>query len=342
VRILNTLYVREYGAGIRLQKGSLLVTHHDGAKVRVPIESLDAVIMLGSVRVTTDALAACVDRSIRVASLARGGKVRFTVGGPLHGNVHLRLAQFRAATDPARSAELARWFVAGKLQNYRRLLRRWSSDIGEPQRAMMLAEQEMLESRLQDLAMSKDGDQIRGIEGDGTRRYFKALTARLSSEGSDLAFGVRTRRPPRDPVNSLLSFLYGLATSEVSGAIEAVGLDLQIGFLHGFRPGRPSLALDLLEEFRPALADRFALRLIGRRQIRSEHFVFSSGGACYLTEEGRSTVLKGYETFKEEDVQHRLLGRSVPRWSLPSVQATLLARHLRGDLPVYPPYVIDG
>jgi CRISPR-associated protein Cas1 len=133
-----------------------------------------------------------------------------------------------------------------------------------------------------------------------------------------------------------------LVTAELSGAVEAVGLDLQVGFLHGFRPGRPALALDLLEELRPAVADRFALRLIGRRQVRAEHFVFTAGGACYLTDEGRLGVLKAYEDFKGEDVPHRLLGRSIPRWTLPSVQATLLARHLRGDLPVYPPYVIEA
>jgi CRISPR-associated protein Cas1 len=136
--------------------------------------------------------------------------------------------------------------------------------------------------------------------------------------------------------------MYGLVTSEVSGATDSVGLDLQIGFLHGARPGRPSLALDLLEEFRPAIADRFALRLIGRHQIRAEHFTTTAGGACYLTEEGRRVVFHAYDAFKGEDVAHRLLGRAIPRWTLPNVQATLLARHLRGDLPVCPPYVIEA
>jgi CRISPR-associated protein Cas1 len=342
VRILNTLYVQEYGAGIALEKGSLLVTHRGGAKTRVPIESLDGVVILGGIRLSSDALAACVERSIRVASLARGGKVRFVVGGPLSGNVHLRLAQFEAATDAHRTAQLARWFVAGKLQNYRRLMRRWASEVGDLEASMLQVQQGVIEERIQALAATEDGDRIRGIEGDATRRYFKGLTARLSGEGVDLPFGNRTRRPPRDPVNSLLSFLYGLTTSEIAGGIEAVGLDLQIGFLHGCRPGRPSLALDLLEEFRPASADRFALRLIGRRQIRPDHFVYTGGGACYLTDEGRVTVLKAYEEFKGEEVPHRLLGRSLPRWTLPSVQATLLARHLRGDLPVYPPYLIEG
>lgn len=342
MRLLSTLYVQEHGASLSLRKGTLLVTQPGGFKARVPIESLDAVVLLGSARVSSDALAACVERSVRVTALGRGGKVRFVVGGPTSGNVHLRVAQFRAAGDPVRTAALARWFVAGKLQNYRRLLVRWSGELSDPERAMVLREREAIEERLRGLVGTEDGDRIRGIEGDGTRRYFKALTARLASGDSGFLFGTRTRRPPRDPVNALLSFLYGLVTSELTGALDAVGLDMQVGFLHGVRSGRPSLALDLLEEFRPATADRFALRLIGRHQIRLEHFLMTVGGACYLTDDGRRLVIKAYESFKEEEVPHRLLGRPVPRWTLPSIQATLLARHLRGDLPAYPPFVIDG
>jgi CRISPR-associated endonuclease Cas2 len=253
--------------------------------------------------------------------------VRFVVGGPLHGNVHLRLAQFRAATEPARAAALARWFSAGKLQNYRRLLQRWAADVGAPERMMLQSEQETIELRLQALAGTEDGDRIRGIEGDGTRRYLKGLTARLASEGTALSFGARTRRPPRDPVNSLLSFLYGLVTAELSGAVEAVGLDLQVGFLHGFRPGRPALALDLLEELRPAVADRFALRLIGRRQVRTEHFVFTVGGpATYGRGKARrSQGLRGLQG-----------GRCTPPppWpEHPTLDATKCAGHPFGPSP---------
>ncbi len=174
VRILNTLYVKEHGSSVALRKGSLVVSQPGGTKVRVPIESLDAVVLLGSARVTTDAVAACAERSIRVACLGRGGRVRFVVGEPLHGNVHLRLAQFRAATEPCRTAALARWFVAGKLQNYRRLLGRWASEVGDAERSMLESEREMIELRLQALAGSEDGDRIRGIEGDGPLGGFRA------------------------------------------------------------------------------------------------------------------------------------------------------------------------
>lgn len=340
MRVLSTLYVRDHRARIALQKRALVVTVN-GSWTRVPLEALEAVVLLGNAHVTTQALAACAERGVRVAALRRSGKLRFVVGGPVSGNVHLRLAQVRATSDPPTVARLARSFVAGKLQNYRRLVSRWSWDSGARERAHFRAQDVVLAERLGGLARAVSGDQIRGFEGDATRRYLKALSAKLASTGSGLYFSGRSRRPPRDPVNALLSFLYTLLLSELVGALDAVGLDPQIGYLHGVRSGRPALGLDLLEEFRPAFADRLAVRLITRRQVRPEHFVITPGGACFLSDEGREAVIGDYESFREEDVPHLLLGRSVPRWSLPSVQATLLARHLRGDLPAYPPYVMS-
>ncbi|MGH9224432.1 MAG: CRISPR-associated endonuclease Cas1, partial [Acidimicrobiales bacterium] len=339
MRVLSTLYVKSHRAKVGLQKQALMVTSPEG-KTRVPLESLDAVVLLGSAQVTSDALAACVERGVRLASLRRNGRVRFVVGGPVGGNVHLRLAQTKAASDPGHVAALARWFVAGKLQNYRRLLLRWSWDARPIDRNHLRNQAEIIATRLDGLGGVVDGDRIRGIEGDATRRYFKGLAAQLTSTGAGLHFVGRSRRPPRDPVNALLSFLYGLVTTELIGALDAVGLDPQIGYLHGVRSGRPALALDLLEEFRPAQADRLAVRLIARRQVRESHFVTTPGGACYLTDDGRSVVLSSYEDFKAEEVPHPLLGRDVPRWALPSLQATLVARHLRGDLPAYPPFLI--
>lgn len=339
MRVLNTLYVHDHRAKVSLQKQALIVATAAG-KTRVPLESLDGVVVLGGGQVTSDALAACVERGVRLSSLRMNGRLRYAVGGPVSGNVHLRLAQIRAADDPDRVAALARWLVAGKLQNYRRLLGRWAEDARPADRSHLKRQAEVIAERLDGLAGARDGDRIRGIEGDGTRRYFKGLAAQVASTGSGLYFMGRTRRPPRDPVNALLSFLYGLMTTELVGSLDAVGLDPQVGFLHGVRSGRPALALDLLEEFRPAVADRLGIRLIGRRQVRSEHFVATPGGACYLSDDGRRVVLEAYEVFKEEDVPHLLLNRTVPRWSLPSLQATLMARHLRGDIPAYPPFLI--
>lgn len=339
MRVLNTLYVREHRARIGLQKYALIVSV-DERKTRVPLESLDGVVLLGSAQITSDALAACVERGVRVCALRRNGKVRFAVAGPVSGNVHLRLAQAAAASDPSRALTLAKWFVAGKLQNYRRMLLRWSWDAEGSAAEHLRRQADVVATRLEGLASASTGDAVRGVEGDATRRYFKGLAARLDATGTGLHFTGRNRRPPRDPVNALMSFLYGLVLGEIVGALDAVGLDPQVGFLHGVRPGRPALALDLLEEFRPATADRLAVRLIGRRQIRGEHFEITPGGACYLTDEGRSAVLRSYESFRDEEVPHVLLDRSVPRWSLPSLQATLVARHLRGDIPAYPPFLV--
>ena len=339
MRVLNTLYVTDHRARIGLQKGNLLVTCEE-RRQRVPAETVDAVVILGGGQISTQALGYCVEHAIRVSSLRRNGRLRWSVGGPTRGNVLLRVAQVSAACTPARVRAIAASIVAGKLQSYRRITARWAETAASPERTMMSDECRTLADRLGALSTAGDGDTIRGIEGDGTRRYFKCLRAHLTGHGSLLRFGERSRRPPRDEMNALLSFVYGLTLGEVVGALDAVGLDPQVGFLHGLRPGRQSLGLDLLEELRSTVADRFAVALATRRTLRPEHFVTTAGGACYLTDDGRATVLRHYEQFRGELVPHTLLGRDVPRWTLPWVQATLMARHLRGDLPCYPPYVM--
>lgn len=339
MRVLSTLYVTDHEARIGLNKGNLHVSIR-GQRARVPIETVEAVVLLGGGQVTSQALSRCVERGIRVTALGRSGRVRWSVGGPTRGNVLLRVAQVRAADSPAATAALARWVVAGKLQNCRRMISRWLWDAGGSAQWLLRAERDAVDERIRALRSTGDGDQIRGIEGDGSRRYFKCLGAHLTSTGTGLSFGTRTRRPPRDEVNALMSFTYGLLLGEATGALDAVGLDPQIGFLHRVRPGRPSLALDLIEEFRPSVADRFTVGLVTRRVIRPEHFTHAAGGAVYLTDDGRKTVLTHYEQFKGGLVTHPLLGRDIPRWTLPTVQATLLARHLRGDLPAYAPFVL--
>ncbi len=299
-------------------------------------------MILGGAQISTQAMAACAEHGVRVASLRRSGKVRFVLGGPTSGNVHLRLAQYRNALDLEQTENIARCIVAGKLQNCRRLLIRWSWDAQDVDRSVLEADRRGVEQGINSLAMARDGDHIRGIEGDGSRRYFKGMRTHLWGRSQLSGFTARTRRPPRDPTNALLSFVYGLLLTEVIGALETVGLDPQVGYLHGVRPGRPSLGLDLLEEFRPSIADRFVVRAISRGQKRTEHFVSRPGGACYLNEQGRRVVLSNYETFKGEEVEHPLLGRDVPRWTLPSIQATLMARHLRDDMEAYPSYVFPS
>ncbi len=337
MRYLNTVYVREHRAKVSCRRGSLLVSGPDGRQ-RVPLEAIDGVILLGGAQMTTDALGACVERNVRVASLKRNGAIRFVVVGPTGGNVHLRSALYEAVSDLEHSLELSRAVVAGKLQNSRRVINRWARDERNASASDRLsARAEQIGARISRLPSVPTADHVRGIEGDAARLYFGALKEVLSE--SHLDFAARTRRPPRDPVNAMLGYCYGLLVTELIGALDAVGLDHQMGFFHRPRSGRPSLALDLAEEFRP-LVDRFVVTLVRRRQVGPESFVRTPGGAVYLHDESRPELIRRWESYKEVDVYHPVLRQSVQRWALPSIQATLLARHLRGDLPHYPPFLI--
>jgi CRISP-associated protein Cas1 len=342
MRLLSTLYVADHRARVSLRHRSLVVITGDGGRSRVPLEALDAVVLAGYGQVTTDALAACMEQQIRVASLRPTGRLRFTVGGPIGGNVRRRIAQYRAADDPVRCTEIARWIVAGKLQNARNLVLRWIWDSrGEAKRSLRRIERSIA-ARIEALPDGTTGDAIRGHEGDGTRLYFEAMRVHLQAANPQLSFDVRSRRPPRDAVNAALSFVYALLLTETVGAADALGLDPQLGFLHGVRAGRPSLGLDLIEEFRPSIGDRFVVGLLTRGMISLEDFVETPGGAWYLSDTGRRTFLEAYDEYKSAEIEHALLQRTAPRAALPVIQATLMARHLRGDIPAYPPYVAAG
>jgi CRISP-associated protein Cas1 len=340
MQVMRTLYVTDHAARLRIRKGNLVV-ERSRESTRVPLETLDAVVLLGRAEISNDTLGELARRRVGVSALSKTGKLRFWVGSSTQGNVMLRLGQYEAACDDERSLAIARLLVAGKLQNCRRMMKRWVWDAsGRAQRAVIQSEIDAVAQRIGALHAAGDGDTVRGLEGDGSRRYFKALAIHLQEHESKLSFPSRTRRPPRDPVNALLSFTYGLVLTEVIGALESVGLDPQIGYLHRARPGRPSLALDLLEEFRPSVADRFVASAFRRSQVTDEDFVVTAGRAVYLSDDGRRRVLEAYEANRQRLVPHPLLGRPVPVALLPSLQATLLARHLRGDLAAYPPYTM--
>lgn len=337
MRALNTLYVTSHRARITTRKGSLVVHDPDRGRARVPMESLEAVALLGHAEITSPAMAACVQRGIRVTAHTRSGRIRFCVSGATGGNVELRTRQLQAFQDPEASAAIARSLVAGKLQNARAMINRWAWDSHPRERSLLDDQRERIGDALRALSGATDGDRIRGIEGDGSRRYFRALAVALSR--TPFPFRARTRRPPLDPPNALLSFVYSLVHAELVGAAESHGLDPQVGFLHRLRPGRASLALDIAEELRPAHADRFSVRLLRRGELTPEDFTTRPGGACHLSDDGRAKVLQRYEAYRDTDTDHPLLDRAIPRWSLPHVQTTLMARHLRGDLTDYPPYL---
>ena len=337
MRYLSTVYVRDHRARVKHRRGSLLVSSPEGSQ-RIPLEAIDAVVMLGSAQITTQALEACVRRGVRVTAMKMSGAVRFVVGASTGGNVHLRISLYRAVTDDEHSLALSKAIVAAKLQNSRKVVDRWARDEKDPAEARRLAARAaQISDRIPRLAGVDTADHVRGIEGDAARAYFGAVGQAVSK--SDFSFSARTRRPPRDPVNAMLGFCYGLLVTEFIGAVEGVGLDYQMGFFHRPRSGRPSLALDLAEELR-ALTDRFVVSLIRRRQVGQDSFVRMPGGGVYMSDEGRTSLIKEWEAHKEAEIYHAISDRRIGRWALPSVQATLLARHLRGDLPAYPPFVM--
>ena len=313
-----------------------MVSNSDG-KHRIPLEEVDAVILFAG-QITIDAIAECVKRHIRVVSLTRAGRIKFTAGGPTSGNVHLRIAQYDASTSANRVLDLCRVLVAAKLRSSSHILFRWSRDHSDLVLKTDLARRgRQIKARIERVAIAQSPDHVRGIEGDAARLYFGGM-ARILSSGL-LKFEARRRRPPRDPVNAVLSFCYSLVTTELTGACDAVGLDPQIGFLHTARSGRPSLALDLAEELRP-LVDRFIVGLIRRRQINPSDYTTTPGNAVYLNEVGRKKILQYWEEHKKVEYYHPVLKRGVSRWAVPTVQTTLMARYLRGDLPMYPPFVL--
>ncbi len=282
----------------------------------------------------------CAEDGREVTFLDFAGRFKCRVVGPVSGNVLLRKAQYDAHADASRTLEIARPIVAGKIKNSRQTLVRAARETKNAESAELLTSQAAAIAKLLiSLPNMKNVDEVRGIEGQAAACYFSAFGAMITQPKAEFAFTTRTRRPPRDRVNALLSFVYSLLTSDCVAAAEGVGLDPQFGYLHVLRPGRPALALDLMEEFRSYFADRLVLTLINRRQITPSHFEDRPGDSVLLTAEGRKIVLAAYQTRKQEEVAHPLLQNATPIGLLPHLQARLLARHLRGDTPAYTPFI---
>lgn len=339
--LLNVLYVQAQGAVLKLDHDAVRVDVDGEMCLRAPLTRLASIVVFGRVTLTPFLIERCAEDGRSVVWLDRRGRFKARIDGPTRGNVLLRQAQHRAADDPARRLAIARRTVAAKLHNSRALVMRSRRDADSPGDVSLLTRSgERLARSVERVAVASDVAALRGLEGEAARAYFAAFSAMIRTQRADFAFDGRTRRPPRDPTNALLSFLYALWLADCVGALEGVGLDPQIGYLHVLRPGRPALALDLLEEFRAAAADRLALRLINLRQIRPEHFESELGGSVSLTEDGRRIVIRALQERKLEETMHPVVGTKVVLGLVPHLQARLLARHLRGELGTYPPYVI--
>ena len=338
-KLLNTLYVTTQETYLRKEGETVVVEKDKTVLLRLPIHTLQGIVTFGNVMASPFLLNLCAERGVCVSFMSESGRFLARVTGPVSGNVLLRLEQMRAYEDRMRKGGIARSFVIGKLLNARNIILRCIRDHGESAILREAAEKHVdVLRRVKDSL--PDAERLRGLEGEAGAAYFGCFNELIVAQKEDFAIAGRNRRPPTDPMNALLSYLYTLLAHDCRGALEGVGLDPQIGFLHEVRSGRPGLALDLMEEFRAVLADRVALSLVNLRQVGSCDFRTTESGAVEMKDEKRKVILQAWQKKKQEVILHPFLDERVPIGLLPHLQALLLARHLRGDLDAYPPFLL--
>jgi len=309
-------------------------------KLAIPIHHLESLCVFGPSTISTGAMSLCWEHGVAINYLSETGYFQARVTGVADTSVTLRRAQFRAADDPGKAAAIARQIVAGKIQNARNsLLRAARETEAADEKPLLERATDDLARRLRELEAVRQLDAMRGSEGLAAQTYFSVFSLLLKQQRDAFAFTTRTRRPPRDRINCLLSFLYALVRHDCISALTCAGLDPFVGFLHADRPNRPSLALDLMEEFRPWLADRLAVTLVNRQQIQPDHFREREGGAVEFTDAGRKLAIKAYQERKQESLTHPVLDQTLRLGQLACIQARILARYLRGDIPEYLPLV---
>lgn len=335
-KLLNTLYITRQESYVHKERETIVIKQGDTKIGQFPALTIGNIICFGQVSVSPFLTGYCAENSIGLAFYTEYGRFLARVQGKQNGNVLLRRIQYRWADDEAKSVAIARLMIAAKIANCRAVLLREMRNHGQ---------NNLLEEVSQHLAMSlhrvrttSSREEIMGIEGDAAHLYFSVFNELL--RGSEFTFGERVRRPPTDPINALLSFVYSLVTQECLSALQGVGLDPFVGFLHRDRPGRASFALDLVEEFRAPWADRFVLTLVNRKQIQASDFVTEASGAVRLTEEARKKLLVAYQERKQDELMHPYLQEKISFGLLPHCQSLLIARHLRGDTEYYPPYLV--
>lgn len=341
-QILNTLYVMTPHSYLHLENDTLRVDVEREKKMQVPLHHLGSVVCLGNIMMSPALMHRCADEGISLVLLDGNGRFKARLEGAVSGNILLRQAQHRQAGDAAFTLNAARSMIAGKLRNARQILLRGARETSdESDEKTLTAAATALRSSVRNLPLAANLDSVRGIEGDAAKVYFSALNSVVRRDArSHFSMDGRTRRPPRDRINALLSFLYSMLMNDCRSALEAVGLDPQLGFLHAVRPGRAALALDLMEEFRAIVADRLALTLINRGQVGKSDFVEREGGAVSLESDARRAVVIAYQERKQEEVTHPLLDMKMPIGLLPQVQARLLARYVRGETESYFPFLV--
>jgi len=339
--VQNTLYVLTANAYAHLDNATVRIEVERETRLRVPLHNIGGLVCFGNVLVSPALIHRLADEGKSLVLLDGSGRFKARMEGPVSGNILLRQAQHRAAGDPVFALTTARAVIAGKLRNSRTVLQRAAREAADPADAEALGRTvDALAASLRAAAQASDLDALRGVEGEAARGYFAALNLVVKPQArSDFSLDGRTKRPPRDRFNALLSFLYSMLMNDCRSAAEAVGLDPQLGFLHAVRPGRAAMALDLQEEFRSILADRLALTLINRGQISAADFDLREGGAVMLNDAGRRAVITAWQERKQEEVTHPITETKVPIALLPLIQARIFARTLRGDMEGYLPFL---
>jgi CRISPR-associated protein Cas1 len=339
-KLLNTLFVTTQGAYLNQDGECAVVSVERQERLRIPIHTLSGIIGFGNVLCSPFLMRLCSEHGVHVSFLSEHGRFLARVSGPQSGNVLLRREQYRRLDNPAEAVKIARNCVIGKTANCRAVLHRALRDHPELDHDQAISNAvKRLGNTVESIPAISAIESLRGVEGDAAKLYFSLLDRLITAQKDDFFMRERSRRPPLDKLNAILSFLYTLLVHDVEGALEAVGLDPQAGFYHALRPGRPSLALDLMEEFRPVLADRVALNLINLRQISGKGFKTTESGAVTMDDGTRKTVLVAWQKRKQEEARHPFIEETIPIGLFPHVQALLLARHLRGDLDAYPPFI---
>lgn len=338
-KLLNTLYITTEDAYLSLDGENLVVLQGKKAIGRLPLHLLEGIVSFSYLGASPALMGKCAEMNISLCFHTPHGRFLSRIVGKEYGNVVLRKAQYRASDDLIQSKEIAKSFVYGKIFNARSVIERAIRDYPLRLDVQKLKNtSSFLRNSLTHVQIANDLDQLRGIEGEAASVYFRVFDDLILQQKNDFFFRNRNRRPPLDNVNALLSFVYSLLTNQISWAVTSVGLDTYVGFLHRDKPGRASLALDLLEEFRCVFADRFVLSLINTKVVRNEMFLKKEDGAVLLTDEGRGKVLEAWQQRKQDQITHPFLEEKLAWGMVPYAQSLLLARYLRGDMDAYPPF----
>lgn len=337
-KLLNTLYITTPESYLSKDGENVVVSVKQEEVFRISVLNIESIVTFGYMGASPGLMKLCADKGIGLTFLSPNGRFISRIQGQTRGNVLLRKTQYTLSEDENVATELSKICIAGKIQNYRNILKRFERDYGKKEEIESAITE--MERAKRDVLSSFEIDTIRGIEGDAASIYFSVLPYLIINQKEDFPFGGRSRRPPKDAVNAMLSLAYTLLTNDIISALETVGLDPYVGFMHTLRPGRASLALDMIEELRAYLGDRFVLSLINRKQITASDFLYQGEKGVVLTDNGRKVFLTAWQNRKKEMITHPFLQEKIPIGLIPHAQAMLMARCMRGDLDTYPVFLV--